>query len=217
MIAGLSERDHLLTYLEETRTRLVESVENLSEVQTSFKRTPQQWSVAETLEHITLTEEYFLQNVKPRLERPSGPAGAGLAFLRSGFGIASLFVPYGLWLIAQRMGSLFADFAHGLVSDMEAIVMARMRNRSTKYKAPPELIPRGHWTAKEALRRFLRGRERTLHFLNQSSDLRKHSLSHPAVGKVDGYVFVLGLAAHCERHTKQIHEITASLALPPTS
>jgi hypothetical protein len=210
-------------YLDETRAGLVESVQDLSDVQMSFKPALQQWSVAETLEHLTLTEEFFLQNVKPQLEgRPGaspdswelGPPAGGLTLLRIGFGIAHLFVPYSLRLIAQRMGSLFAVFAHALAGDMEAVVMARMRNRSTKYQAPPELVPRGRWTAEEALRRFLRGRQQTLSFLKQKFDLRRHTVSHPAVGRVDGYVFVLALAAHCERHTKQIHEMKANLAFP---
>jgi hypothetical protein len=44
-------------------------------------------------------------------------------------------------------------------------------------------------------------------------DLRAHGFQGPT-GYVDGYQFLLSVAAHCERHAAQIAEVKASAGYP---
>lgn len=62
--ARLSETDKKkgLDQLERTRTGVVEATRGLSEAQLKFKPGPDRWSVAETLEHIAIVEEFLLDN-----------------------------------------------------------------------------------------------------------------------------------------------------------
>jgi len=42
----------------------------------------------------------------------------------------------------------------------------------------------------------------------------QHVFDHPALGPLDGYEWVLAVAAHTERHTKQILEVKADANFP---
>src|SRR6266481_1243505 len=50
-------------------------------------------------------------------------------------------------------------------------------------------------------------------FLRTATGLRDHVADSP-MGKLDGYEFVLLIAAHSERHTKQINEVKADPNFP---
>jgi hypothetical protein len=75
-----ADRERGVTYLEQTRDGVVESVKGLSEAQMKFKAAPERWSVAETLEHIAKAEDYIFQNVTDQvMKAPAGPAGRDTA------------------------------------------------------------------------------------------------------------------------------------------
>jgi hypothetical protein len=61
--------------LEQTRDAIVSETKGLSEAQIKFKPAPDRWSVAETLEHIALAEDFLFQNVTDKvMKSPAGPA-----------------------------------------------------------------------------------------------------------------------------------------------
>jgi hypothetical protein len=64
------------------------------------------------------------------------------------------------------------------------------------------------------LEHFLANRDQTISFLKSSSDLREHRVDHPVLGSLDGYEWLLTIAAHSDRHTKQILEIKADPNFP---
>ena len=75
-----ADRERGVTYLEQTRDGVVESVKGLSEAQMKFKAAPERWSVAETLEHIAEAEDFIFQNVTDQvMKAPAGPAGRDTA------------------------------------------------------------------------------------------------------------------------------------------
>jgi hypothetical protein len=51
-----SERDYATKHLKETKDALLSSVKGLSDAQLNFKASPESWSVAECVEHITKSE-----------------------------------------------------------------------------------------------------------------------------------------------------------------
>jgi uncharacterized damage-inducible protein DinB len=173
-----AEREKAAAYLAATRAGVLDAVKGLSEAQLRFKAGPEKWSAAETLEHLALTEDLFVREVRPQLERP--PAG----------------------------------LPNSRAQEVDAMILARVPDRSHKVQAPPALTPSGRWTPEEALERFSESRAQTLEFLKDNTELRLHTVNHPGLGPLDGYEWVLAVAAHSERHTRQILEIKADPGFP---
>lgn len=61
------ERDRAVDYLEQTRKEFLAAVEGLSEEQWKFKAAPERWSIAETAEHIAVSEGTIWQLVSEKL------------------------------------------------------------------------------------------------------------------------------------------------------
>ncbi len=74
-----TERARAIDYLHETRENLIRPTEGLSPMQLQYKPAPDRWSVAECLEHITVTEGFILGNINKTLQQEA-------AFSASGFG-----------------------------------------------------------------------------------------------------------------------------------
>src|SRR5437762_6023233 len=75
-----ADRERGVKYLEQTRDGVVAATKGLSEAQMKFKAAPDRWSVAETLEHIALAEDFLLQNVTEKIMKaPPGAANRDTA------------------------------------------------------------------------------------------------------------------------------------------
>ncbi len=138
------------------------------------------------------------------------------------------------WSVAQVMEHIAAseDMLFGLVTekimkapprpeggDVKAIdemVLARIPDRTRKAQAPEALQPTNRYGSPEAaVKHFVESRSRTLEFLQKTGDLRAHAIDNPPLGaKLDAYQWVLFIAAHSERHTKQIAEVKADPNFP---
>ena len=55
-----ADRDTAAKYLQETRQKFLASIDGVSEAQWKFKPGPDRWSIAETAEHIALSEQMIL-------------------------------------------------------------------------------------------------------------------------------------------------------------
>ena len=95
----------------------------------------------------------------------------------------------------------------------EARIRERGADRTRPIQVPPEGVPDGRFaTVAEALRHFLDTRARTIAFVeNTADDLRARITSHPLVPVVSCYETLLMIAAHPERHARQIAETRAAL------
>jgi DinB family protein len=95
----------------------------------------------------------------------------------------------------------------------EAVLML-VPDRSHKAQAPEPLVPSNRFGSPEgSVRHFVESRAATEDFLKGTAGLRDHVMDSP-LGKLDGYEFVLFIAAHSERHTKQINEVKADPNFP---
>ena len=95
----------------------------------------------------------------------------------------------------------------------EAVVMM-IPDRTHKAQAPGPLVPNNRFGSPEgSLKHFLESRATTEQYLKTTAGLRDHVMDGP-VGKMDGYEFILFIAAHSERHTKQIEEVKADPNFP---
>jgi len=94
-------------------------------------------------------------------------------------------------------------------------VLAQVPDRSHKMQAPEPLKPTNRFgSPAEAEKHFLESRGTTEEFLKTTPDLRAHAVDSPMGEKLDGYEWVLLIAAHSERHTKQILEVKADPNFP---
>src|SRR5258708_22334271 len=137
------------------------------------------------------------------------------------------------WSVAQVMEHIAAaeDFVRdGLIKEkvmvsppgepgrdvmkIDAAVEAMIPDRTHKAQAPEPLVPNNRFGSPEgSLKHFLESRETTEQFLRSTAGLRDHVMDGP-VGKMDGFEFILFIAAHIERHVKQINEVTADPNFP---
>jgi hypothetical protein len=93
-------------------------------------------------------------------------------------------------------------------------VMAMVPDRSHKAEAPGPLVPRNRYSSPDgSIKHFVESRAMTEEYLKTTPGLRDHVMDGP-VGKMDGYEFVLFIAAHSERHLKQINEVKADPNFP---
>jgi DinB superfamily len=101
------------------------------------------------------------------------------------------------------------------VKQIDAMILLKVPDRSQKVQAPPQALPTGRWSPREALSHFQTRATQLGDVLNSRSDLRDHVVNHPVLGPLDGYQWILAVAAHHERHTKQILEVKADPHFPP--
>jgi uncharacterized damage-inducible protein DinB len=98
---------------------------------------------------------------------------------------------------------------------IDADVLAQVPDRSHKVQAPEPLKPTNRFgSPDEAEKHFLESRATTEEFVKTTADLRAHAADSPMGVKLDGYEWVLLIAAHSERHTKQILEVKADPNYP---
>jgi hypothetical protein len=98
---------------------------------------------------------------------------------------------------------------------IDAGVMAQVPDRSHKITAPEPLKPTNRFgSPADAEKHFVESRAVTEEYLKTTPDLRAHATDSPMGVKLDGYEWVLLIAAHSERHTKQILEVKADPNFP---
>jgi len=181
-----SEIEQARLYLDQTRNGVIGATKGLSEAQRKFKPAPDRWSIAEIVEHIVVVQELVLGPIREQLAK--SPV-----------------------VTADR------DY-----KQIDAVIVNQLPDRLQKFQAPEMLRPTGRWEPSVALDRLVKNYARLSEYLDSTPDLRQHQVDAPplkAVSKgaydsMDGYQWVLGAAAHTERHTKQILEVKADPDFP---
>jgi hypothetical protein len=137
------------------------------------------------------------------------------------------------WSIAECMEHIAAaeDFIRGTIEQnvmkapaapdrdiakIDSSILANVPDRSSKVQAPEPLKPTNRFGSPQAsIQHFEESRAKTEEFLKATPDLRGHAVDSFASGtKWDAYEFVLMIAAHSQRHTKQIEEVKTSPGYP---
>jgi hypothetical protein len=92
-------------------------------------------------------------------------------------------------------------------------VRSYLRDRSRRDEAPERIRPKGRFaTREETIRAFEERRAANIAYVRETSEpLRDRFAPHPFAGVIDGYQWVLFLAAHTDRHAVQIEEIRSKL------
>ena len=136
------------------------------------------------------------------------------------------------WSIAQVLEHIAAseDFLRGIIEDrvlkappaperdikqLDDKVLATIPDRAIRATAPPPLRPTNRFNTPEAaLKHFLESRAKTIELLKTRDDLRAHAIDTQLGGKLDAYEWILVVAAHSERHTKQLNEVKTDAKYP---
>jgi hypothetical protein len=103
-------------------------------------------------------------------------------------------------------------------AEMDKKILEGVSDRTNKAKAPEQAVPRGdyaHW--EDALKAFSEKRGNTTTFVETyKGDLRRYFIESP-MGKLDGHQWLLLMAAHTERHVKQISELMQHQSFPKSN
>jgi uncharacterized damage-inducible protein DinB len=119
-----------------------------------------------------------------------------------------------LFLNINRVMTAPAGAADRDTAKIDAMVLAMIPDRSHKAEAPPPLVPTSAASPAALLDQFQKSRAKTIQFLETTPDLRAHVVDSPLGQPLDAYEWVLFVAAHSERHTKQILEVKADPGFP---
>jgi hypothetical protein len=118
-------------------------------------------------------------------------------------------------MVTEKVMSAPARAAGEKVAAIDDMVVKMIPDRSTKRQAPEPLVPSNRFGSPEgSLKHFLDARTTTEDFLKKTPDLREHAVDSPMGKKLDAYEWILFIAAHSERHTKQILEVKADPNFP---
>lgn len=178
------ELDKAVAYLERTRDGVLEATKGLSETQWNFKAAPDRWSVAEVAEHLAAAEDLLMG------------------------------------LIQSQVMTAPARTEPEDVKALDEFVVNTIRDRSQKAQAPEPLKPNNRFgSPAKSLKHFEESRAKTIAYLKKTKDLRRHAYTLPGLTwlkgkKLDGYEWLLYIAAHSERHTKQIDEVKSDPRFP---
>jgi hypothetical protein len=136
------------------------------------------------------------------------------------------------WSVAECMEHIAAaeDYLRGLITEkvmaapdapdrdmakIDAGIMASVPDRTNKVQAPEPIRPTNRYGSPEgSIQHFVETRATTEEFVKNTPGLRAHAIDSPVGGKWDAYEWVLLIAAHSERHTKQIEEVKANPNFP---
>jgi hypothetical protein len=100
----------------------------------------------------------------------------------------------------------------------DRVILDNVPFRAKRVQGPPSVMPARRWRDfDELLGEFEATRERTQRFAaSTTGDLRAIAFPHLFFGPLDGYQWLLFLAAHCERHVRQMEEVKSDPAFPGT-
>jgi hypothetical protein len=103
----------------------------------------------------------------------------------------------------------------GKVEDSDAVLIAKVRDRSQKFQAPEPVQPAGARLS-DSLERLGASRGKLADLLTSAPpDFRQRSMPHPVFGPLDAHQWLIALAGHCGRHTQQISETKTAPDFPP--
>ncbi len=100
------------------------------------------------------------------------------------------------------------------VKKIDAFILKALPDRSHKAQAPEPLKPSNRFgSPQESLKHFRESRAKTITLLKRK-DLRDHATESMFGQDLDAYEWILLIAGHSERHTKQIEEVKADPGFP---
>ncbi len=96
-----------------------------------------------------------------------------------------------------------------------AIVMYLTNRAANKLQAPEPVQPSGKFASKaEIIASFEKSRARTINYIETTEDDLRGHFRENGIGVIDGYQWLLVVAAHTDRHLEQMREVKAHAGFP---
>ena len=180
------ELEQARLFLQQTRNAVIGATKGLSKAQWTFKPAPDQWSIAENLDHIVIVQERVLGPILTQL------ASAPAPFANRDYKAVDAIV---IHQFPTRLAKFPApEFA-----------------RPADQIVPRELLDRLK-TNYIRLMDYLESTPGLRQHAGEAAPLK--AVSNGAYEVMDGYQWVLAAAAHTERHAKQMLEVMADDNFP---
>jgi hypothetical protein len=195
------------------RRRLTERVENLTEAQQTFRPAEGVWSIAEIIDHLSITEQNMVQLIGMLLKKSEGgtaaatdpatdPATDAATGAATGTGKSADGVDSG----EARIGAAAQPFQPFSLDNFIAQV------EDVKLTAPERVRPGGNVALADALDALRRTRAalEDLRPRLESADLGAATYPHPAFGEFNSAQWLAFIGLHEGRHLRQIENLMAA-------
>jgi hypothetical protein len=98
----------------------------------------------------------------------------------------------------------------------EETILKMVPARRRKTEAPEPARPTNRFTSiPELVAYFIETRESTIAYMRTTSDpIRSRTFPHFVLGPLDGYQWIIFMAAHTERHLNQLNQVKAAPEFP---
>ena len=97
----------------------------------------------------------------------------------------------------------------------DAMILEVIPDRTKKAQAPEPLQPGTRLGSREqVLAAFTERRAKTLEYASQTKDDLRSRVASSPLGPIDGYQWLLFMAAHADRHLAQLREVKAHAQFP---
>ncbi|MCA1614898.1 MAG: DinB family protein [Acidobacteria bacterium] len=171
--------------INETRRRLVERVESLAGERRTARASENVWTVAEIVEHLSITERGLLGVMTRMLDGVESAAGGQAASPGGASGPAPM-QPFSLDAYVERA-------------------------RGQKYEAPEFIRPTGAAAVADSLASLAKSRAalENLRPRFERADLSAQLFPHPAFGPLNLYQWLAFIGIHEARHLAQIERMLA--------
>ena len=180
------ELEQARLFLKQTLNAVIGVTKGLSEAQWTFKPSPDQWSIAENLDHIVIVQERVLGPILDQLaSAPAPPADRDQEAVDA--------------IVMNHFPTRLSKFpAPEFVQPAGQIV-------------PTELVQRLQWNYARMMDR-LESTPGLRQHAGEAAPLK--AVSKGVYNVMDGYQWILTAAAHTERHAKQMLEVIAEPNFP---
>jgi hypothetical protein len=179
------------------RRQLHARLENLSEAQQTFRPAADAWSIAEIIDHLSITEQDLTRLIGMLLKKSEGAPAAAEVNAGDGHGDASGDAP----TAATAPG--FQPFS--LDDFFEQV-------RDVKLTAPERVRPNAQVTLAEALAK-LQGTRDAVEAMRpriEAANLNAATYPHPAFGELNAAQWLAFIGQHESRHLRQIDNLMAA-------
>ncbi|MDQ1523740.1 MAG: hypothetical protein QOE47_1664 [Pyrinomonadaceae bacterium] len=177
------------------RRRLAARVENLSPAQQTFRPAEGAWSIAEIIDHLSITEQNMAQLIGMLLKKSEGARASAAVAASDGVD--------GVDASPSTGAPPFQPFT--LDNYIEQV-------REVKLTAPERVRPGGNVTLADALANLGRTRAdiEALRPRLEAADLGVATYPHPAFGEFNSAQWLAFIGLHERRHLRQIENLMAA-------
>jgi hypothetical protein len=185
------------------RRQLCARLENLSEAQQTFRPTADAWSIAEIIDHLSITEQNMVQLIGMLLMKSEGATAAGVKAGDGGSSDDEGGGDVGRGGDAPISVPAFQPFS--LDNFLEQV-------REVKLPAPERVRPGGKVTLTEALANLQRTRDaiEAMRPRIETANLGAATYPHPAFGEFNAAQWLAFIGHHESRHLRQIENLMAA-------